>query len=93
MNDLFEYAVFIARDNPAAADHFLSAAHRSFERLVRFPHLGSRREFNNPIFRGVRMWPIPGFRRHLVFYKSISSGVEILRVIHASQDFWKVLEE
>ena len=50
------------------------------------PGLGGM--FEGQYFRGkdLRVWPIPGFRRYLVFYRPIDDGVEIIRVLVGSRD-------
>ena len=32
------------------------------------------------------MWRVAGFPNHLIFYRPIESGVEVIRVLHASRD-------
>jgi hypothetical protein len=39
----------------------------------------------------VRQQAIKGFRRYLIFYRLIDSGVEILRVIHGARDIEDIL--
>lgn len=68
--DLLDIWEFIARDNIDAADRLHEAAFRSFERLVGMPEIGTLRQFNNPVLGDLRFWPVPGFRRYLIFYRS-----------------------
>jgi toxin ParE1/3/4 len=39
------------------------------------------------------MWPVPGFRNHLIFYRVTGDAIEVLRVLHAARDVRKLLEE
>jgi plasmid stabilization system protein ParE len=48
--------------------------------------------FENPELDGIRMWPIPDFPNHLIFYRLIETGVEIVRVLHSARDIALVLE-
>lgn len=38
------------------------------------------------------MWPVKGFREFLIFYELVDGGIRMLRVIHAKEDYWRVLE-
>lgn len=41
----------------------------------------------------LRMWFVPGFEKCLIFYVERSEEVLILRIIHSSRDYSKVIEE
>jgi hypothetical protein len=47
---------------------------------------GSPRDFGSERLSGRRMFRVQGFRRHLVFYRPTSEGIEVIRVLHSSQD-------
>jgi toxin ParE1/3/4 len=32
------------------------------------------------------MWRVAGFPNHLIFYRPVESGVEVIRVLHAKRD-------
>jgi len=34
----------------------------------------------------VRVWPVKGFERYLIFYRALADGVEILQVIHSARN-------
>lgn len=74
-----------------SAMRLLLAAEQAFEGLARFPLKGTARRFSNPKYAGVRSWPIPGFEWHVIFYRPIADGIEILRVIHASRNLGRLL--
>jgi hypothetical protein len=44
-----------------------------------------------PRLAGVRTWPVDGFEKFIIFYRTIEGGVEILHVIRGSRDFGRVL--
>ena len=90
-DDLDEQALYIARDNVDAALRFLEAAEAAFERLRSFANIGTRREFVHPDLSGVRSWPIPGFSKHLIFYRANASSIEVLRVLHSARDLAEIL--
>jgi toxin ParE1/3/4 len=86
LRDLDELATFIGQDSPQAALRFLEAAEKEFKSLARMPGLGSSWESNHPQCAGLRMWPIPDFANHLIFYRETRKGIEVIRVLHASRD-------
>lgn len=42
---------------------------------------------------GMRVWPVKGFRKILVFYRPIAVGVEIVRVVHGARDFAALFDD
>ena len=82
----------IAGDNPEAAERFLDAAEAAFARLLEMPEIGAAREYRNERLTGLRLWPILGFERHLIFYRPIEAGIEVVRVIDAARDVAAILE-
>ena len=84
--DINDIADYIARDSLAAADRFVDAVGDAFERLAEMPGMGVRREFNNPRLAGMRMWPVTGFSKHLIFYRATETRLEVIRVLHGSRD-------
>jgi toxin ParE1/3/4 len=88
-----EHAEFIARDNLEAARRFYDVAAQAFEHLAAMPEMGSPRLLRNPAVAGLRLWRIPGFERHLIFYRPIQDGIEIIRVLHAARDIDAILEQ
>ena len=85
LDDQFDH---IAEDNLQAAQRFLTAAQDAFIRLNRMPELGVPVPYKN-----IRLWPITHFRNHLIFYRPIADGIEIVRVLHGARDWNHILEE
>ncbi|MGC8643212.1 MAG: type II toxin-antitoxin system RelE/ParE family toxin [Isosphaeraceae bacterium] len=71
---------------------FYEAAAATFERLVQVPGLGEPYESNNQRLIGLRVTLVEGFPNHLVFYRAIDKGIEILRVLHGTRDLDRALE-
>jgi toxin ParE1/3/4 len=90
--DLDDQALFIAIDNMEAGLRLYAAAHDAYARLLEMPELGTRCEVGTVELEGLRMWPIPGFPNHLIFYRPNAAGVEIVRVLHAARDIPRILE-
>jgi toxin ParE1/3/4 len=85
--DIQEQAFRIADDNPDAARRFLAEVERSLELLAGMPGMGAARPRLSPALRGLRMFPVSGgFDDHLLFYRPIRDGIELIRVLHGMRD-------
>ncbi|MCA9047318.1 MAG: type II toxin-antitoxin system RelE/ParE family toxin [Planctomycetaceae bacterium] len=78
--DLDQIWLFIARDNPAAADHFLDRLISRCQSYANQPLLGERRP---DVGSGVRCFSIG---HYVVFYLPLVDGVQVVRVIHGARD-------
>ena len=90
--DIVEAALYIADDDPAAADRFLDAVEATLATLSHMPRIGAPREFDNPALTDLRLFPVSGFERYLVFYRPRQTGVEIIRVLHGHRDIDSLFE-
>ncbi len=90
--DIVEQALHIAQDNPDAAEKFLDVIEGTSAMLAGMPEMGALRSFNNPALEGIRMWPVKGFEKHLIFYCPTANGIEVIRILHAARDIQGVLE-
>jgi toxin ParE1/3/4 len=84
---------YVEQGSPEAAVRFLGAADMAFEQLARRPGIGAPRRYRTPQLSGLRMWPIPGFEKHLVFYRQIEDGIEVVRVLHGARDLRHLFEK
>ena len=83
--DLIAARDFIAADNDRAALDFLDAVFEAFDRLAPFPEVGPRARFKNRALKGMRFLVLsPPFNRWLIFYRPITGGVEIKRVLYGN---------
>lgn len=89
--DLLENAAYIFLDSDEAAERFQQAAESEFERLALMPEIGVRREHSHSRLEGLRMWPIPDFPNHLIFYLVTKQGIEVVRLLHAARDVSRLL--
>lgn len=83
--DLLEQAWYIAKDNARAAE-------KACAELLKTPGMGVPRTFRNPRLKGIRMRPIPGFAKVLIFYRPLDRGIEIIRVLHGARDIRATFE-
>jgi toxin ParE1/3/4 len=91
--DVVDHAVYISAGNLEAAERFLDAVERAFAFLAKNPEIGSPRHCQNPRLVGLRMWPIRGFRKYLVFYCPRADGIEVVRVLRGERDIAAILEK
>ena len=87
--ELREAAVWIAEDNPAAADALLTAEMAAARRLQARPKLGRVRLELAPA--QYRFWSLRGFP-YLMVYDTEAKPPIILRFVHQSRDLPVVLD-
>jgi toxin ParE1/3/4 len=91
--DLEEIVRYIALDNPQAGEAFRGTLQGACEMLADLPEMGSARNFDNTELEGLRMLPVPKFKKYLIFYRPTSEGTEIVRVLHAARDISSIFGE
>jgi toxin ParE1/3/4 len=90
--DLDGIYAYLARNSQTVAERFLNAVQLAFENLVLMPELGGRSESRHQALADLRVWPIRGFRKYLIFYRIIPDGIEIRRVLHGARDIESLFE-
>ena len=78
--DLTEIWSYIADDSLANADSFIDKLYETMQVLSRQPGSGRHREEIAP---GIQSFP---FGRYIIFYRAVTSGIEIVRVLHGARD-------
>ena len=90
--DIQEQAFRIADADPDAARRFLAEVERGLELLAGMPGMGTARPRLSPALRGLRMFPVSGgFDSHLLFYRPIRDGIELVRVLHGARDIEAIM--
>ena len=79
--DLLEAWLFIAEENPDAADHVLDAIEREADVLATQPLMGRARP---ELAQGVRSWPTS--TRYILYYKVAKDGIAVPRILHHARD-------
>lgn len=93
VRDLEEQAEYLARQGSTeAAVRFYRAAERTFTLIASQPEMGRVRPFRRAALAGVRVFPLQGFQRHLIFYRPLTDGIEVLRVLHGARDIERLFE-
>lgn len=90
--DIDESFLYIARDGVDAALRFLEATERTFLDLAGMPHQGHLWNSELGRLEQVRVWPVKGFENWLVFYRSVTGGIEVLHVLHGARDLSQLLD-
>ena len=83
--DLLEAWLFIAEDNPEAADRVLSTIEKEAKTLLVQPLMGRARP---ELTEGVRSWPTS--TRYILYYVPTPEGITVLRVLHHARDIQSV---
>ena len=91
--DIHEQASRIAHAKREAGRRFLAEVKRSLELAADMPGMGAARPRLNPALRGLRMFPVAaGFDSHLLFYRPIRDGMELVRVLHGARDIEAIMK-
>ena len=78
--DLADVWLYIAEDNPGAADRWTKNALDKFQLLAQNPQLGRAREELGPPLRSFPMG------NYLIFYRPAEDGIEVVRVLSGYRD-------
>lgn len=78
--DLVEIGLYIARDNPRAADRLLDEIERKCNMLARQPLIGEIRDDLQPDLRSFSVG------NYVIFYRPMTDGMELIRVLHGARD-------
>jgi toxin ParE1/3/4 len=89
--DLENYAAFLAGQSAGLDERFLDAARQTFQEIAQMPGLGSPYESQQPELSGLRFRSIIGFERHLIFYRTADTRIEIVRVLHSARNLDRAL--
>ncbi|HEV2330913.1 MAG TPA: type II toxin-antitoxin system RelE/ParE family toxin [Verrucomicrobiae bacterium] len=87
--DLVEIAFRIAQENPVAAERWLDKISEKCEMLVRMPKIGRSRPDLAP---GFRSFPVGDYVIFYIFYRPISDGIQVIRVLHGARDIHKLFD-
>jgi toxin ParE1/3/4 len=83
--DLEDIWLYIAQDNPRAADKLLDRIETQCQLLANHPQLGQARD---DIAQGLRHHPLSNY---LILYRVVPTGVEIVRVAHGARNILDLL--
>jgi len=78
--DLLEIWLYIAEDNPQAADALLDRIEDACAILAKSPRAGHARP---ELGTNVRSHPVG---RYMIFYRKVAGGIEVIRVLSGYRD-------
>ena len=84
--DLDEIWLYIAQDNPEAADKYIRAIVSRFPMIASMPQMGRERPDLSP---GLRSFVVG---HHVIFYRLFEDHLEIVRVLDGVRDLPPLLE-
>ena len=90
--DIIEAAKYIALNSARSSREFIQAAARTFAVLARSPGIGRTVDLSRPSLRGLRVWPVEGFRNYLVFYQVEGKCLVVTRVLHGARDLPAIID-
>jgi toxin ParE1/3/4 len=91
-NDLIQIWLYIAQDNPSAADRVFLSAEKTFESIASMPGMGSRYKARRVDLGDIRFIPVKQFHNYIIYYREIPEGIEIVRVLHGHMEKHRHLE-
>ena len=78
-DDLVDIWLYVAQDNPDAADRVLEDLDRRCALLAGNPHMGRARP---DIAQDVRCFPVG---KYLILYRLLPDGIDVVRVVHGAR--------
>ena len=91
--DLVKHFVYLAEEaGSVTAERFLVSVNESLEALARMPSLGPLVQVNIAKLSGIRKWRVGDFENFLIIDLPLEDRLEIVRAIHAAQDWMRMLE-
>ncbi|MBZ5573784.1 MAG: type II toxin-antitoxin system RelE/ParE family toxin [Acidobacteriia bacterium] len=92
MADILEHADwYAAQSGQRLARRWEKANTSALLRIVRNPSAGTPCRFRQEDLRDVRWVVIPGFSKHLLFYRFRGAEILVLRVLHGARDLESLL--
>lgn len=85
--DLLEQFVYFGeRAGIGVAERYLAAVNDTCFRLASHPETGRLYDCGIAHLEGLRRAAVKGFETYLIFYMTVSSGIDIIRVLHGARD-------
>src|SRR5258705_6671396 len=84
-------AVRIAQDNLSASIRFTERVQETLNRVLFWPLCGAELRIRIAKLRGLRSYPIRGYRNYIVYYLPRQDGIDVVHVIHGARNLRKVL--
>ena len=89
----YEIADRIGKDDVDAANRFVDAVETSCAFLAEFPDSGEVLRIRHKRLKGLRAWPVKGYRNYLILFLAKDETVEILAVVHGARNLRHVVRD
>jgi len=90
-DDVLDITAHLIEHSPDAARRFVDALPPTLAELAKAPGKGSIKPVRIKRFGEIRTWRVPGFPNHLIHYRVMPDGIEVLAVLHGAQNVARVL--
>jgi plasmid stabilization system protein ParE len=84
-------AYFLRVGSPATAERWAVQVEATFHRLATHSGVGELLDDPRPRLAGVRVSRVDRFPRHVVVYRPLTGGIEVLRVMRGARDLRRLL--
>ena len=84
--DLVEIWLYVAAENPQAADRLLATIDAKCEMLAKFPEMGQRCDELAPSLRCFSAG------NYVIFFRPVDAGIEVIRVVSGARDIESLFE-
>jgi len=91
--DINRHYEYLYELNPDSALKFFDATRTTIAAIARNPEIGRNYPIDNPRLQDLRKWQVSGFNKYLIFYRIQKTAIEILRIIHGTQNLERILNE
>lgn len=88
--DIIEIARYIARDSMDKALEFFDKVDDTLADLLAMPGMGGRMELRGKL-KEVRSCTVHGFPNHVIIYRPIKGGIEVITVLQGARDLPKII--
>ena len=91
--DFIIHYVYLAENASLdTAKRFRQAVEATYAELAEMPGIGAPGKVRQGKLAGVRIWRVRDFEQYLIAYRPHGDGVAIERIVHAKQDYQRVLK-
>jgi len=89
---IIHYSYIAERAGVGTAHRFRLAVEATYAELAAMPEMGWPGKVRRGKHEGLRIWRVRGFEEYLIAYRPRRGGVAIERLVHAKQDYQRVLK-
>jgi toxin ParE1/3/4 len=86
--DLEDLAVDFTLWSLELSVRFRLAIEKTFDYIHDYAIAGALRFADRGRMRDLRSWPVPGFRKYIVFYRVTEEEITIVRILHGARDYY-----